>query len=181
VELAAGMTTVQDIKIVDTCQPDGDGLIDFLVIDHPTEGVIRRCNRPGASTVVASGTFPFADFRVSLPELGDELGGGLVVDLPYDSTLVPLFRSPQSGSITVAWHQTTLGNLGATDTFPTTWGVEGLVDTVDAQREGVTIRCVALQSMDRRAGLRYGRVAFPSIEGFATQGEFELPPESEEA
>jgi hypothetical protein len=175
------VTTLEDIKIVDTCQPDGDGLIDFLVIDHPTEGIVRRCNRPGSSTIVASGTFPFADFRVALPELGDELVGGLVIELPYDSDLVPLFRVPQSSPIEVAWHQTTLGNLSPTDTFPTTWGVEGMVDTVDVQREGVTIRCVALQSLDRRAGLRYGRRTFPSLVSFETQGEYELPPASEEA
>jgi hypothetical protein len=160
----AAMTTLKEIQIVDACQPDGDGLIDFIVIDHPTAGIIRRCSYPGGA-IVAAGTFAFSDLRIAVPPMGDELAGGLTVEIPFEDLDVAEWRSVP-GEITVAWHQTTVANLGATDTFPTTWGWEGRVDSVGISRELITLDCVALLPLDEPAGRYFDLATFPALESF---------------
>lgn len=166
------MTTLEEIRTVDATQPDDDGVVDFIYIDHPDEGILRRTNyRGGDVTIVAGGTFSFSDFRVSLPPLGDDLVGGLVLEMPWQDGLAEALRSVASGDILVAWHQLTAQNIGALDTFPTTWGHEGVVDTVDISRELVRVRCVALVPLDAPAGMRYDADAFPSLHAWEDIGQ----------
>lgn len=172
------MTTQSEIYEVDATQPDDDGIVNGIVINYPGEAAIRLCDDPSSPTI-SGGAYTFNDFRISLPELGDDLRGGLVVDLAWTDTLGSLFRAVQTDEIRVRWFQATKKNV---DAGGDTWApgeLESRVDTVEVSRARIVLSCVARKPLDVRAGRYYDLETFPSVESFLTAGAFQFPPASE--
>lgn len=169
--------SLEDLQTVDATQPDDDAVVDLLIINHPGEAAMRWSNLVGGAMVGGTISYPFKDFRVSLPELGDDLVGGLTIELPYESTLADLWRVAEDDEIRVRWFQSTLKVLDAGG--QTVQRAEARVDDVVVDRGTITLQCVGRRPLDEPAGDYYDLERFPSLESFETQGEFRLPPISE--
>lgn len=172
------MTTQSEIYEVDATQPDDDGVVNGIIINYPGEAAIRLCDDPSGPTI-SGGAYTFNDLRISLPELGDDLRGGLVVDLAWTSALASLFRVVEPNEIRVRWFQATKKNVDAGGDNWALGELEARVDTTEVSRTRIVLSCVARRPLDVRAGRYYDLENFPSVESFGTAGKFQFPPPSE--